>query len=187
MGILALALLLSGDDWLPLEPGTRWTYEVREDGAGAPDGAGRVTAEVGATRRLAGRPWVELRQFLGYDRCFVRSADDGLELRLADAEDAPSLVFFKPEARAGDSWTGTLGGEEVTFTAGAPEHLEESGRRWTALRVSFRVTRPELHAGHPPTEGDLWFARGTGLVRARITQDLDCRAHGETLWTLASD
>lgn len=184
MGILALAALLSGDAWLPLDPGTRWTYEVAEPGAGAPDSPGRVTAEVGPARPLEGEPWIELRRFLGYDRCFVRSSDAGLELRLDEADGAPTLVFFKPDARSGESWTGTLGDEDVTFTAGGPEALEDDGRRWTAQRVTFRVTRPDLHAGHAPTEGDLWFARGTGLVRARITKDLDCQATSATVWSL---
>lgn len=180
MGTLVLALLLSGDGWLPLEPGTRWTYEVREDGPAAPDGAARVVAEVGDTRLLAGHPWTEIRSFLGYERCWVRSTDAGIELRAEPSDEAPSLVILKPDARAGDSWTGTLGREDVTFIAKATELLE--GR--TTLRVSFAVTRPELHAGHPPTEGDLWFERGTGLVRARITKDLDCQATGGTLWIL---
>lgn len=184
MGTLALALLLSGDGWLPLEPGTRWTYEVREDGPTAPDAAPRVVSEVGASHLVAGRPWTEIRSFLGYDRCFVRSSEAGLELRTEATEEAPSLIILKPDARAGESWTGTLGREEVTFTAGATETLEQEGRRWTALRVSFSVTRPELHAGHPPTEGELWFARGTGLVRARITKDLDCQASAGTVWVL---
>ena len=67
------------------------------------------------------------------------------------------------------------------FTAGGEQTLED-GRR--ALRVDFSVTSPPPAHAHPETRGTLWFERGTGLVRASITRDLDCHAASTTVYRL---
>lgn len=183
----ALALLLAaqaGGDYLPLEPGTRWTYEVTSESSQAPAEPGEareVVARVVEAAAPAGDGWVEMKDFLGYATSWVRSTDGAVELRAEAGEAAPVLALLTLPARAGDTWTGALGREAVVFTVGGEQPLDD-GRR--ALRVDFTVAAPEKHAGHAGTRGALWFERGTGLVKASLIKDLDCHTASTTVYRL---
>lgn len=186
MTVAAVLLLLSpaGGDYLPLEPGARWTYEVSSESTlapGAPEPARDVVAEVKAAAALADGEWTELSNFLGYEACWIRVRDDAVELRAEAVEHAPVLTILKPRARPGETWNGSLGREEVSFIAGGEQTLDD-GRR--ALRVDFSVAATEAHAGHEGTRGALWFERGAGLVRASLTKDLDCHTASTTVYRL---
>ena len=187
MTVTAIGMLLAAQaagDFLPLDPGTRWTYEVSSESSQAPD-APEPGREITAVVRDAAAPsaggWTEVSDFLGYATCWVRSTETAVELRAENVENAPVLPLLKLPARAGDAWTGSLGKEEVAFATGSEQTLDD-GRR--ALRVVFSVTSPEKHAGHAATRGALWFERGTGLVRASITKDLDCHSATTTVYRL---
>ena len=187
MTFTALAFLLSaqaGGDYLPLEPGARWTYEVTAESAQAPAApveAREVTARVGEAAAASEGGWTEVKDFLGYATCWVRATDAAVELRAEAVENAPVLALLKLPARAGDTWNGALGREDVAFVVGG-EHALDDGRR--ALRVDFSVAAPEKHAGHAGTRGALWFERGAGLVKASITKDLDCHTASTTVFRL---
>ncbi len=177
-----LAAQASGD-YLPLDPGTRWTYQVASESSQAP-GAPEPGRDVTAVVRDAAAPadgWTEVSNFLGYASCRVRATDAAVELRTEDVENAPVLTLLKLPARAGDAWTGALGKEEVAFVTGCEQTLDD-GRR--ALRVDFTVASAEKHAGHAATRGVLWFERGIGVVRASITKDLDCHSASTTVYRL---
>lgn len=183
----ALAAILlaapAAGDWLPLEPGTRWTYDVTAEASqapAAPEDARQVVAEI-KTPAVTSDDWTEVSNFLGYANCWLRTTESAVELRAESGADAPVLALLKLPARAGDSWKGALGPEEVAFTTGAEQTLEDGGR---ALRVDFQVTAAERHAGHAETRGSLWFRRGTGLVKASLTKDLDCHSASTTVWRL---
>ena len=185
MRFWALLLLLSpGGDYLPLESGTRWTYEVGTESTmapGAPEEARELTSEVKAAASLPDGEWTEISNFLGYETCWARTTDAAVEIRTEAVENAPVLPLLRLPARAGDTWTGSLGREEVTFIVAGEQTLDD-GRR--ALRVDFSVASAEKHAGHAGTRGALWFERGTGLARASITKDLDCHTASTTVYRL---
>ena len=173
----------AGGDWLPLEPGTRWTYDVTAEASqapAAPEAVRQVVAEI-KTATAASGDWTEASNFLGYATCWLRTTETAVELRAEDAADAPILAILRLPARAGDTWKGALGREEVAFTTGTEQTLDD-GRR--ALRIDFQIAAPEKHAGHAETRGALWFQRGTGLVKASITKDLDCHSASTTVWRL---
>ena len=179
-----LLLALQTGDYLPLDPGTRWTYDVVSESSqapGAPDPARQVTSVVGEAAAPAAGGWTRVSDFLGYAVCWVRTTDAAVELRAEDVENAPLLTILKLPVRAGDAWSGALGKEEVAFTTGSEQTLDD-GRR--ALRVDFTVASPEKHAGHAATRGILWFERGAGIVRASITKDLDCHSASTTVYRL---
>lgn len=179
-----LLVAQAGGDYLPLDPGTRWTYDVASESSqapGAPEPGREVTAVVRDAAGAAAGGWTEVSDFLGYASCRVRTTDAGVELRTEDVENAPVLTLLKLPARAGDAWTGSLGKEDVAFTTGGEQTLDD-GRR--ALRVDFRVASAEKHAGHAETRGVLWFERGIGVVRASITKDLDCHSASTTVYRL---
>lgn len=177
MSLAALWLLLSpGGDYLPLEEGTRWTYEVGSESTqapGAPEPARDVVAVVRAAAALPDGDWTEISNFLGYETCWIRASEAGLELRVEAVENAPTLPILKLPARSGDAWSGSLGREDVAFVT-AGEHTLDDGRR--ALRVDFTVAEK--------TRGTLWFERGAGLVKAAITKDLDCHTASTTVYRL---
>jgi hypothetical protein len=173
---LLLSLLCQAGDYLPLEPGAGWVYEVSSENGLAPEAPGSardVRVEVRGAAALPDGEWTELSNFLGYARCWVRAADDGLELRAEAVEHAPVLPILKPLARPGDTWSGALGTEEVAFTA-AGERTMDDGRR--ALQVDFQVA--------DRARGVLCFERGVGLVKAAITKDLDCHSGSTTVYRL---
>jgi hypothetical protein len=186
---MRLALLLAlgapaGGDYLPLEAGTRWVYEVGSASTLAPDApepAREVTSEVKAAATLPDGEWTELSNFLGYETCWARTTDTAVEIRTEAVEHAPVLSILRLPARAGDAWSGTLGREDVSFVVAGEQTLDD-GRR--ALRVDFNVASGEKHAGHAATRGALWFERGTGLVKASITKDLDCHSATTTVYRL---
>jgi hypothetical protein len=169
--ILVLAALLPQDSYLPLKQGQQWTYVVRDVGAGASDPAREVVAEVGAAE--SDPAWIPVSNYLGYRSCWLRSGPDGIELKLDAKADAPALTILKTSAKIGDTWTGTLGREQITFTRRGEESLERGETRVRALHVEFTASK-EKHAGHAATHGDVWFAPGLGIVRAQLTTDLDC-------------
>lgn len=179
-----LWLLSPGGDYLPLEPGTRWTYEVTLESTqapAAPEPGRDVVAEVKAAASLPDGEWTEISNFLGYETCWVRTSGAAVEIRVEAVENAPTLPILKLPARAGDAWSGSLGREEASFTV-AGEHTLDDGRR--ALRVDFSVVSGEKHAGHAGTRGALWFERGAGLVKASLTRDLDCHSASTTVYRL---
>ena len=173
---LLLTLLCQGQAYLPLEPGTRWVYEVRSESTLAPEApepARELSVDVGGAAALPDGEWTELTNFLGYARCWVRAGDAAVELRVEAVEHAPVLPILKLPARAGDAWSGALGAEEVAFTVAGEQTLDD-GRR--ALRVDFQIA--------DRVRGALCFERGVGLVKASITKDLDCHSASTTVYRL---
>ena len=166
--ILAV-LLLPQDGYLPLREGARWTYLVEDVGAEAAAPAREVIAEVGG----ADAEWIPVSNYLGYRRCWLRAGSDGIELRVDAKPDAASLTILKTSAKTGETWTGSLGREALTFTLRGEETVERGDTRVQALHVEFTAAL-EKHAGHAATHGDVWFAAGLGIVRAQLTTDLDC-------------
>ena len=186
MRLASILCLLApaGGDYLPLESGTRWIYEVASESTmapGAPEPAREVISEVKNPAALPDGGWTELSNFLGYETCWARTTDTAVEIRTEAVENAPVLPIVRLPARAGDAWTGSLGREEVSFVTAGEQTLDD-GRR--ALRVDFSVASTEKHAGHAGTRGVLWFERGAGLVRASITKDLDCHSASTTVYRL---
>src|SRR5687768_2946811 len=112
---LLLALLApAGGDYLPLQSGTRWVYEVGAASTLAPDApepAREVTSEVTTAATLPDGGWTELSNFLGYETCWARTTDAAVEIRTEAVENAPILPILRLPARAGDAWSGTLGRE----------------------------------------------------------------------------
>jgi hypothetical protein len=184
MMTFALAALLLQDSYLPLREGARWTYEVEDRAPGAPEPLKEVTAFVGPAREIGDGTWVEVGRFLGYEKAFLRETGSAVEFRLEGEEHAPALTLLKASAKPGESWTGSLGADELKFTLAGEDRVEIGGRREKALRVTFEASRPELHAGHAATKGELWFAEGRGLVRAQLTTDLDCHASATRIYRL---
>ena len=182
--LAALAALPVQEDYLPLKEGTRWTYSVEDRSADAAASTSEVVSEVAGAMAIDGAEWTEVTRFLGYRSCWIRVADGAIDMKAEASEKAPVLTLLKLPAKAGDTWTGTLGREEVRITVGAEEEVETANSRVRALHVSFTVTAPVKHAGHPPTRGDLWFAAGTGIVRAQVTKDLDCHSAESKVYLL---
>ncbi len=179
MRILALAALAAfpvQEEYFPLKEGTRWTYAVEDRAADAAASASEVVSEVAGARAIGESEWTEVTRFLGYRSCWIRTTDAMIEMKAEATESAPALPLLKLPAKAGDTWTGTLGREEVRFTVGSGEEVETATSRVRALHVSFTVTAASKHEGHAATRGDLWFAAGTGIVRAQVTKDLDCHS-----------
>lgn len=180
----ALGGLAAQESYLPLREGARWTYEVEDRSPGAAEPLKDVTAFVGAAREIGDASWIEVARFLGYDKAFLRATDQSIEFRLEAEENAPALTLLKMPAKPGESWTGKLAADELRFTVAGEELLEIGSRREKALRVTFGVSKPDLHAGHAATKGDLWFAAGRGLVRAQVTTDLDCHSAATKVYRL---
>lgn len=189
MRILALAALVAlpvQEEFLPLKEGTRWTYAVEDRAADAASTSSEVVSEVAGARAIGEAEWTEVTRFLGYRSCWIRCANGAIEMKAEATETAPILPLLKLPAKPGDTWTGTLGRDEVRFTVGSEEEVETATSRVRALHVSFTVTAPEKHAGHAATKGDLWFASGTGIVRAQVTKDLDCHSAETKVYLLKS-
>jgi len=182
--VTALLTVAGGESYLPLPEGGRWTYAVEEQSADAAQSLSVVVTEVSGTKAIGDADWVEVKSFLGYSTAYVRVTGEKVELRLDSSETAPILTLLQLPPREGDQWKGTLGREEVTFTAGAPERVEVGDRMAKAVRVHFTVANEARHSGHAPTHGDLWFEAGTGIVRAQLTQDLDCHSGTTTVYRL---
>src|SRR5882672_7643348 len=109
--VLFAAALLAQDAYLPLEDGARLTYRVEDVGAeaGAP---ADVVAEVGN----AAEGWTQVSNYLGYKACWLRNTDAAVELKLEAKADAPVMTILKSGAKVGETWTGSLGRETLTFT-----------------------------------------------------------------------
>jgi hypothetical protein len=169
-----LAALLPQEAYLPLKDGTHWTYVVEEVGAEAIAPAREVIAEVGGgATPSADADWTAVSDYLGYRACWLRATVDGVDLKIEAKSAAPVLTILKTSAKTGETWTGTLGKETLTFTMRGEEPLERGDTRIQALHVEFTASA-EKHAGHAPTRGDVWFAAGVGIVKAQLTTDLDC-------------
>ena len=182
--ILVLAALIPQESYLPLKAGTQWTYLVQDVGAEAGEAAAReVVAEVGGPSSESDPAWIRVDHYLGYRSCWLRSASEGIELKLDAKAGAPTLTILKASARTGDTWTGTLGKEEITFTLRGEDTLERGQTRVQALHVEFTAS-PAKHAGHAATHGDVWFAAGVGIVRAQLTTDLDCHTAQTKIYEL---
>jgi hypothetical protein len=171
--ILLLAALIPQESYLPLKEGTKWTYVVEDVGAEASEPSREVVAEVGGSAPEADADWMAVSNYLGYRSCWLRSTADGVELKIDAKAAAPAITILKTSAKPGETWTGTLGKERVTFTLRGEENLERGETRVRALHVEFTASK-ERHAGHTATHGDVWFAAGVGVVRAQVTTDLDC-------------
>ncbi len=184
MRMLAILALLAQEDYLPLQEGTRWTYAIEDRSPEAADSPREVTAEVGGAKAIAGEEWTPVSNFLGYPECFLRATGSAIEFKIEATENAPVLAILRLPARKGESWTGKLGKEELRFLTEGDEDVEAGETRLRALHVSFTVAAPEKHAGHAPTRGDLWFAPGTGIVRAQVTRDLDCHSASTKVYRL---
>ena len=167
--VLLLTALLPQDSYLPLKDGALLTYVVEDVGteASAPN---EVVAEVGGSRDPE---WTAVTNYLGYKACWLRQTAEGIEFKLDARADAPSVTILKTTAKTGDTWTGTLGKETLTFTLRGEETVERTDTKVQALHVEFTASTRK-HAGHTPTHGDVWFAAGLGIVRAQVTTDLDC-------------
>jgi hypothetical protein len=179
IAIAALAVLLSGNDYLPLKAGGSLTYQVEDVGAEA------VNPPEDAVARVASSDddWMQVSNYLGYRTCWLRGTEAGVELRLEDKEGAPTLLILKTSARVGDTWTGSLGRETLTFTLRGEEPVERGDTRVRALHVEFTAAA-DKHPGHQPTRGDVWFAEGLGVVKAQVTTDLDCHTATSKVYTL---
>jgi hypothetical protein len=171
--LILLAAVAPQGDFLPLKDGLRWTYVVEDLGAEATTPASEVVAEVGGTTDSSDSGWMEVRNYLGYRRCWLRETSEGISLKIDPKEGAPALMILKTSAKTGDTWTGTLGRDELRFTCRGEETLVQGDARLQALHVEFSAAS-ERHAGHTASHGDVWFAAGTGVVRAQLTTDLDC-------------
>lgn len=165
--------LLPQDSYLPLKDGALLTYVVEEVGAEASAPGSEVVAEVGGLTKPADAEWTPVTNYLGYRTCWLRETAGGIEFKIDEKADAPSLTILKASAKTGETWTGTLGKESLTFTLRGEETVERSDTKVQALHVEFTASA-QKHAGHTPTHGDVWFAAGLGIVRAQVTTDLDC-------------
>jgi len=168
--ILVLWALVPQEAYLPLKDGAHWTYVVEEVGAEATAPAQEVVAQVGGE---AAPEWTAVSNYLGYRSCWLRAEADRIDLKIEARAEAPVLTILKTSAKSGETWTGTLGKETLTFTMRGEETLERGDTRIKALHVEFTASA-EKHAGHAPTRGDVWFAAGLGIVKAQLTTDLDC-------------
>jgi hypothetical protein len=171
--LLVLAAVLPQETYLPLKDGAHWTYLVEELGAAATAPAQEVVAEVGGAPPSADPDWMAVSNYLGYRACWLRATAAGVDLKIEARAEAPVLTIFKASAKTGETWTGSLGKEALTFTMRGEETLERGETRIQALHVEFTASA-EKHAGHAPTRGDVWFAAGLGIVKAQLTTDLDC-------------
>ncbi len=180
--ILLLAVLLPNEGYLPLKEGARWTYQVEDVGAEAVHPAADVVAEVGASKD-ADEGWMQISNYLGYRNCWLHATDKTVEIKLDAAADAPTMTILKSTAKTGETWTGSLGRETLTFTLRGEDLLEVGDRRVKALHVEFSAAA-DRHPGHAPTRGDVWFAEGLGVVKAQLTTDLDCHTATSKVYTL---
>ena len=114
--ILLLSALLPQDAYLPLKDGTHWTYVVEDLGAEAAEPAREVIAAVGGGEPATDPEWIAVSNYLGYRACWLRAGADTVDLKIESKADAPVLTILKTSARAGETWTGTLGKEVLTFT-----------------------------------------------------------------------
>lgn len=176
---LALLVLVPDEGYLPLQEGARLTYQVEDVGAEAVTAPADVVAVVGA----ADEDWRPVSNYLGYSRCWLRSSGAGIEFKVDAKEGAPVLTILKTGAKPGETWTGTLGRETLTFTLRGEDRLERGDTRITTLHVEFTAS-VDKHPGHTPTRGDVWFAAGLGVVRAQVTTDLDCHTATSKVYTL---
>jgi len=177
--ILLLAALLQ-DSYLPLKDGDHWTYVVQDVGAEATPAA-EVVAQVVSSDAAEG--WTQVSNYLGYRSCWLRSSGTGVDLKLDAKEGAAVITILKASAKTGETWTGSLGKETLTFTLRGEEQVEQGDVRVKALHVEFSASA-DKHAGHQPTKGDVWFAPGIGIVRAQVTTDLDCHTSTTKVYSL---
>ena len=187
MRMLALLTALAApgqDEFLPLAEGSRWTYSVEERAADAAETNRDVVTIVRGVKAIGDAGWTELADFLGYPSCFLKVTASGIELKVEASDASPVLTLLKLPLQEGDSWKGTLGREDVTFTTGPEERVELDARVLKAVRVSFTVSEAKKHAGHAPTHGELWFTAGLGIVKAQVTKDLDCHSGTTTIYRL---
>jgi predicted RNA-binding protein with TRAM domain len=176
--MLLLSALLVQDSYLPLKEGDRVTYVVQDVGAEA-----TPPAEVVAQARESSEGWTQVSNYLGYSACWLRSTDAGVDLKLDAKEGAAVITILKASAKTGETWTGSLGKETLTFTLRGEEPVEQGETRVKALHVEFTAAA-DKHAGHQPTKGDVWFAPGIGIVRAQVTTDLDCHTSTTKVYSL---
>lgn len=170
---LVLIALLPQESYLPLKEGTRLTYVVESVGAEASDPAREVVAEVDSRPRAGESDWVSISNFLGYASCWMRSTAAGIDFKLENRAEAPSMTLLKAHAQVGDAWTGRLGTETLTFSFRGEESLDQGDRQVQALHVEFTGSARKRQA-HDGSHGHVWFAAGLGIVRAELTTDLDC-------------
>lgn len=180
--ILVLAVLLPNESYLPMKEGARWTYQVEDVGAEAAQAPTDVVVEVGAFID-SDEGWIPVSNYLGYRQCWLRATGTTVDLKLDAKPEAPTMTILKTSAKTGETWTGALGRETLTFTLRGEETLELGDRRLKALHVDFTAA-PARHPGHGPTRGDLWFAEGLGVVKAQVTTDLDCHTAISRVYTL---
>jgi hypothetical protein len=171
--ILVLAAFLQEDSYLPLKEGTQWTYIVEDVGAAASEPAREVVAKVGGPAPASETEWTAVSNYLGYRSCWLRTTGGSIDLKLEDRADAPVLTLLKGSAKTGDTWTGTLGKDTLTFTLRGQDSVEHGHAKLQALHVEFTAVCAK-HPNHAARRGELWFASGIGVVRAQLAADLDC-------------
>lgn len=171
--ILILTAFLPQESYLPLQDGAQLTYVVEDVGVDASAPAREIVAEVGGAVHPSDPDWTAVTNYLGYRTCWLRTTAAGIDLKLDAKPDAPVLTILKTTAKTGETWTSTLGRETLTFTLRGEETVERGETKVQALHVEFTASARK-HAGHAATHGDVWFAAGLGIVRAQVTNDLDC-------------
>ena len=177
--IVALVLLVPNNDYLPLKAGANVTYQVEDVGAEAVNPPADVVAEVATSEG----EWLQVSNYLGYRRCWLRATETGVDLKLEAKVDAPVITILKTSAKVGETWTGSFGRETLTFTLRGEERIEQGDTRVQAQHVEFTAAA-DKHPGHQPTRGDVWFAAGLGVVKAQVTTDLDCHTATSKVYTL---
>src|SRR6185295_11896732 len=141
--ILLLAALAPQDSYLPLQDGAKLTYVVEDLGAAATEPAREVVARV---EEAADPDWTAVSNYLGYRSCWLKAGANGVHLKVDAKADAPVLTILKTSAKTGETWTGSLGRETLTFTLRGEETLEQGDTRIQALHVEFTAAK-DKHAG----------------------------------------
>lgn len=173
--MIAAALVLPQDDLCPLREGMALTYEVKERTGTAESLRDRIST-VSGTRAFGGDDWLEVSDFLFYEKAYLRVGPEGFEFRAPEYGEH-TLLLFKKGARAGDSWSCDLSDEErVHYRVEADETVDVPAGRYQAYRISFLISETRKRAVGPEAEGAIWFAPGTGIVKGWINREIDCQA-----------
>lgn len=163
------------DDPGPLREGTALTYEVKDaDGPG--EAATEQTSALRGTCEIGGESWLEVSNFLFYEKAYVRVGKQGFEFRAPEYGEH-TLLLFKKGARVGDSWSSDLTDtEKVRYVLEAEETVEVPAGPQQAFRVSFVITGRQGGKSKREAEGVIWMAPRVGPVKGWISRGFDCHA-----------
>lgn len=169
---LALGLLAQlQDDFCPLREGTVFTYEVKEK-----SGERDLECAVRGTRTMSGQEWTEVSNFMLYSKSFLRTSEDGLEFRAPEYGDR-TILLFKKGARIGDVWNSELTPDEtIRFRLEVQENVEVPAGTFRAHRIAFVISNNRKTSVQKESEGVIWIAPGTGVVKGWISRHADCDA-----------